>query len=164
MIHLKISKEKYRERGAYCSRNQPIKVYVENIYPKRNFASEIHAIKSNKRNNLKHQLGLEINENGLLRCYGRLISENLPQNTVYPKLLPKNNAFKNLVIISVHEKLTHAGVSHTLSLIRSEYWIPQGRAAVRRVLLSCRRCRRFQGGPYKNAQHGTVSITKTLII
>ena len=86
-----------------------------------------------------------MDENGLLRCHRRLISESLPQNTVYPKLL----LMITLLIISFHEKLMHAGVSHTLSAIRSEYWIPQGRAAVRRVLLSCRRCRRMQGRPYK---------------
>jgi len=103
----------------------------ETYIQKSNFASEIHAIKSNKRNNLKHQPELESDENGLLRCHGRLVSENLPQNTVYSKLLPKNNAFPNLVIISFHEKLMHAGVSHTLSAIRSEYWSPQGRAAVK---------------------------------
>ena len=125
------------------------KLMWETYIQKSNFASHIHAIKSNKRSNLKHQLGLELDENGLLRCHGRLISENLPQNTVYPKLLPKNNAFTNLVIISIQEKSMHAGVSHTLSAIRSEYWVPQGRAAVRRVLISYRRCRRFQGGPYK---------------
>ena len=116
------------------------KLRWETYFQKSNFTSQIHAIKRNKRNNLKHQLGLEMDENGLLRCHGRLISENLTQNTVYPKLLPKNNAFTNLVIINFHEKLMHTGVSHTLSAIRSEYWIPQGRPAVGRVLLSCRRC------------------------
>ena len=113
------------------------------------FASEIKAIKNNTRNNLKSQLGLRIDENGILRCHGRLIRENLPESTFYPKLLPKNHAFTSLVINSFHEKLMHAGVSHTLSAIRREFWIPQGRATVRKVLLNCRRCRRHQGGPYR---------------
>ncbi len=45
-----------------------------------------------------------------------------------------------------------AGVSHTLSAIRREFWIPQGRATVRKVLLNCRRCRRHQGGSYRMPQ------------
>ncbi|KAL9977210.1 hypothetical protein ACROYT_G014589 [Oculina patagonica] len=116
------------------------------------FASEIKAIKNNTRNNLKSQLGLKVDENGILRCHGRLIRENLPESTFYPKLLPKNHAFTSLVINSFHEKLMHAGVSHTLSAIRREFWIPQGRATVRKVLLNCRRCRRHQGGPYRMPQ------------
>ena len=41
----------------------------------------------------------------------------------------------------------HAGVSHTLAAIRREFWIPQGRSSVRKVLLNCLGCRRHQGGP-----------------
>ena len=50
---------------------------------------------------------------------------------------------------SFHEKLMHAGVSHILAAIRREFWIPQRRSSVRRVLLNCLRCRRHQGGPYR---------------
>lgn len=74
------------------------------------FTSEINAIKSNTRNNPKNQLGLAIDENGILRCHERLIRENFPESTSFPKLLPKNHAFTSLVINSLHEKLMHAGV------------------------------------------------------
>ncbi|KAL9958393.1 hypothetical protein ACROYT_G035399 [Oculina patagonica] len=124
------------------------------------FASEIKAIKNNTRNNLKSQLGLKVDENGILRCHDRLIRENLPESTFYPKLLPKNHAFTSLVINSFHEKLMHAGVSHTLSAIRREFWIPQGRATVRKVLLNCRRCRRHQGGPYRMPQMAPYPVSR----
>ncbi|XP_068689201.1 uncharacterized protein [Montipora foliosa] len=78
-----------------------------------------------------------------------MIRENLPESSIFPKLLPKNHAFTSLLIDSFHEKLMHAGVSHTLSAIRREFWIPHGRTTVRNVLLNCRRCRRHQGSPYK---------------
>ena len=81
-----------------------------------NFLSEINATKTNTRNNLKNQLGLKMDENGILHCHGRLMRENLPESTVFPKLLPKNHAFTSLLINSFHEKLMHAGVSHTLLL------------------------------------------------
>ena len=51
------------------------------------FASEIKAIKNNTRNNLRSQLGLRIDDNRILRCHCRLIRENLPESTFYPKLL-----------------------------------------------------------------------------
>ncbi|XP_068692597.1 uncharacterized protein [Montipora foliosa] len=113
------------------------------------FSSEINAVKKNTKNNLKDQLGLQLDQNRILRCHGRMIRENLPESSIFPKLLPKNHAFTSLLINSFHEKRMHAGVSHTLSAIRREFWIPQGRTTVRNVLLNCRRCRRHQGGPYK---------------
>ena len=113
------------------------------------FSSAINAVQKNTKNNLKDQLGLQLDQNRILRCHGRMIRENLPETVIFPKLLPKNHAFTSLLINSFHEKLMHAGVSHTLSAIRREFWIPQGRSTVRNVLLNCRRCRRHQGGPYK---------------
>jgi hypothetical protein len=46
----------------------------------------------------------------------------------------------------------YAGVSPTLSAIRKEFWIPQGRSTVKKVLLNCRACKRHQGGPYRTPQ------------
>jgi len=48
-----------------------------------------------------------------------------------------------------HERLKHAGTSHTLATIRYDYWIPSGRSTVYHALTNCRICRRVQGGPYK---------------
>ena len=76
----------------------------------------------------------------------RLISENLPQHTVFPKLLPRNHVFTSLVIKSFHKKLMY---TYTLAAIRREFWIQQGRSSVRGVLLNCLRCRQHQGGPYR---------------
>ena len=148
MIHSRTSKKKYRESGAYCSRNQLIKAYVGNIHPKKQlrFTNPCYQEQQEKQFEVSTRIRAG---RSLLRCHGRLISENLSQNTVHPKLVPKNNDFTNLVIISIHEKLMHTGVPHTLAAIRSEFWVPQGRAAVRRLVISCRRCRRFQEGPYK---------------
>ena len=115
------------------------------------FSSAINAVQKNTKNNLKDQLGLQLDQNRILCCHGRMVRENLPESSIFPKLLPKNHAFTSLFINSFHEKLMHARVSHTLSAIRGEweFWIPQGRTTVRNVLLNCSRCRRHQGGPYK---------------
>ena len=64
---------------------------------------------------------------GILRCYGQfanamiMISEDIK----YPKLLPRYEHFTNLLINNVHQRLIYAGVAHTLSEVREEYWIPQ---------------------------------------
>ena len=82
----------------------------------------------------------------VLRCYGRYANAAIAEETKYPKLLPRRVHFTSLIIIEVHQHLIHAGISHTLGQIRQEYWIPQGRAEVRRVLSRCVVCKRH-GGP-----------------
>ena len=75
-----------------------------------------------------------------------LIAINI--ETKNPKLLPRKNYFTNLVILEVHGRLIHAGVSHTLSYLRQEFWLPKGRAEVRRVLLQCVICNRHHDQDY----------------
>lgn len=146
---LKVKKKSTGKEELKAEEIEHAKLMWERHVQNSSFSSEINAVKKNTKNNLKDQLGLQLDQNGILRCHGRMIRENLPESSIFPKLLPKNHAFTSLLINSFHEKLMHAGVSHTLSAIRREFWIPQGRTTVRNVLLNCRRCRRHQGGPYK---------------
>ena len=41
----------------------------------------------------------------------------------------------------------HAGVEHTLNEVRQRYWIPQGRAAVKKQLRNCSFCHRRKTTP-----------------
>ena len=89
------------------------------------------ALKENKKHSLIHQLGLKKDEYGVLRCYGRYTNADTSIEAKNPKLLPRKNCFTDLVIMEVHGRLIHAGVSHTLSYLRQEFWLPKGRAEVR---------------------------------
>ena len=97
----------------------------------------------------KNQLGIELHDDGLLRCHGRMIHAELPLQAIYPILLPKRSHFSSLLIKEYHQKLFHSGVSHTLAQLRNQYWIPQGRAEVKKAIHGCGVCKRFQGGPFK---------------
>ena len=94
------------------------------------------------------QLGLKPDEFQILRCCGRYANAVITDEMKYPKLLPRGIHFTKLVIMEVHLRLVQAGVSHTLGQIRQQYWIPQGRAEVRRVLLRCTVCKRYGGPPF----------------
>ena len=61
----------------------------------------------------------------------------------------KYHRYTDLVIKYYHDRAFHTGCAQTLSFIRQKFWIPQGRAAVNRVLKICVVCRRHEGGPYK---------------
>jgi len=74
-----------------------------------------------------------------MRCYGRFLNAEMSDGAKYPTLLPRCEPphYVNLVIQEVHERLIHAGMSHTLSSLRQEYWIPQGRRATRACISHC---------------------------
>ena len=111
----------------------------------RQYSDVYVAIQDNRKHCLQMQLGLRISEYGILRCYGRYQHSELAEEMKCPKLLPRYEHFTYLVIQEVHMRLIHAGVSHTLSQVRQEYWIPQGRAVVRHVILKCVICKRHNG-------------------
>lgn len=127
---------------------------------KSSFTSEINAIKSNTTNNLKNQLRLAKIESGIPHCHGRVIRENLPETTPFPKLLPNNQGFINLAINSL--QLMHGGESQTLSCnYQKRILDTQERPTVRQGLLNCRcKCRGHQGGPYRMPPDGSIPTLK----
>ncbi|XP_060551271.1 uncharacterized protein LOC132712851 [Ruditapes philippinarum] len=116
---------------------------------KKHFAETLNALKTHKRDNLQHQLGLFIDKIGLIRCKGRIELSDLTFGAKYPVLVPKNEAFTKLLIQKTHAEILHSGVSQTLSKLRCNYWLVRGRATVKSVLKKCYTCRRVEGGPYK---------------
>ena len=98
--------------------------------------------------NVKDQLNLQLDENGVLRCHGRLMNTKLTQGAKCPKLLPKDGYYTRLVIEDHHRRVLHSGVAQTLAQVRHEYWIPRGHAIVKKVLKNCRICRRVEGKPF----------------
>jgi len=115
------------------------------VIQQRKFSDVSQDIQRKLKNGLQKQLGLKLDEFGIMRCYGRFLNAEMSEGAKYPMLLPRREHYVNLVIQEVHERLIHAGVSHTLSSLRQEYWIPQGRRAVRACLSHCLICRRHEG-------------------
>ena len=125
---------------------------------------QFNAISKKRKHCLIQQLGLKVDELGILRCYGRFLNVEVNENTKYPKLLPWHMRFTYLLIMEVHVHLIHAGIAHTLAQICEEYWIPQGWVEVRSVLLRCLICRRHEGPSFQlphmpSWPHESFSIT-----
>ena len=119
--------------------------YVQNT----EFHSVIENIQKKKYDNLIVQLGLYMDNSGLIRCQGRLKNAEICEGARYPLLLPKCHRYTDLIIQCYHKKAFHTGCVQTLSSIRQKYWIPQGPRVVKCVLKKCTICRRHDGGPYK---------------
>ncbi len=127
---------------------QAAKLTWDTFVQKRNFMEVYQAIKSNKKNELKEKLGLKIDDKGLLRCHGRFCNAELFNDAVHPKLLPRKDPYTDLVVNALHKSLMHARQKQTLAQLRMEYWITHGLTEVKRILTSCRVCRRYEGGPF----------------
>ncbi|XP_049884934.1 uncharacterized protein LOC126379949 isoform X2 [Pectinophora gossypiella] len=102
-----------------------------------------------KRTSLSRNLDLFRDVDGTLRCGGRMKNAEWSYESKHPILIPKLCDFTNSIILRTHQDNYHVGVSHTLSLIRKMYWIPQGRAQVKQILKTCPQCVKHSGGPYR---------------
>jgi len=127
-----------------CASNMWLK-YVQN--------SEFKDVKGNltksKSNNLIQQLGLFIDNEGIIRCKGRVENSTLSFGAKCPVLLPKHGLYTEMVVQKAHSDILHSGVSQTLSKVRNNYWITHGRSVIKCVLKKCNVCRKCEGGPYK---------------
>ena len=73
----------------------------------------------------KHsQLNPVIYPDEIIRLNGRYKNSDLPDETKFPILVPRNEHFTQLLIANIHERNCHAGASHTLVQLRKKYWIP----------------------------------------
>ena len=88
-----------------------------------------------------------MDDEGLLRVGGRLSRAPVPEQTRHPIILSRGDDVTRLIIYDVHRRMLHAGVDHTLSALRSQYWMPKARATVRRELHACAFCRNRRAKP-----------------
>ncbi|XP_064482989.1 uncharacterized protein LOC135395831 [Ornithodoros turicata] len=109
------------------------------------FPSEISCLSSGKTISLTscvRDLRPFLDDFGTIRVGGRL--HQLPdcEQVKHPVLLPAKHRFTDLVVVDAHHRVLHAGVQHTLSQVRSKFWILRGRQTTRRVLHTCLTCRK----------------------
>ena len=97
---------------------------------------------------LKHSLGIYFDTNRIVHCKGRLNKCDLDISSKNPILLPKNGHLILLVIREAHLKTTHGGVKDTLSEIRLQYWLNQGRQIVKYLIRRCALCQRLESKPF----------------
>lgn len=91
----------------------------------------------------KKQLCLYLDSNGIWRCGGRLSNADIMYSAKYPIILSREHPLSVLIVRHAHERVFHNGVRETLAEVRSNYWIPQGRSFVRKLLFKCTICRRY---------------------
>ena len=94
------------------------------------------------------RLGLFCDDDGLIRCDGRIENSSQEKESKQPILLPATHYFTELLIKEQHEVVHHNGIRDTLNLIRQKYWIQRGREAVKRIVRRCVVCRKLEAKPF----------------
>ena len=84
----------------------------------------------------------------VLRCSSRLQEAQIGYSAANPILIPKEDEFTTMMITAVHQRVGHVGVKQTLSSLRSEFWVPQARRLVKKIVNRCVVCRRVSASPF----------------
>ena len=99
--------------------------------------------KDKPKSKIVRDLGLHLNDQGIICCRGRITNADKPLVTRYPVLLPKESNLTKLIVNNSHESCMHSGMGDTLAHVRQNYWIPRGRQVVKSILKQCMHCRRY---------------------
>ena len=102
-----------------------------------------------KLEELNKHLGLFRDENGIVRCKGRLSRSSLNAEAKYPVLIPRDHHVSTLIVRHCHNRVMHNGPKETLAELRSRFWIVKGRQLVRKIVHQCTTCKRIQGLSYR---------------
>ena len=71
-----------------------------------NFPAAFNTTSENvNRKDHKNHLGIQFHDDVLLRCHGRMIHAEIPDDAMYPILLPKKRYFTSILIKEYHQKL-----------------------------------------------------------
>eukprot|EP00112_Aurelia_sp_Birch-Aquarium-sp1_P003202 Seg1357.2 transcript_id=Seg1357.2/GoldUCD/mRNA.D3Y31 product="hypothetical protein" protein_id=Seg1357.2/GoldUCD/D3Y31 len=79
------------------------------------------------------QLGLQLNDRGILMCKERF---DIPAEE-QPIYMPKHSTLVPLIMMDAHRRVLHMGVASTLAEMRSRYWVPNGRQMVKKTVKHC---------------------------
>ena len=100
------------------------------------------------------ELNLKEDEEGILRCHGRVQGH-------YPVYIPDDHLYASKMVEDAHKRTLHGGVGMTMTLLREKYWIPRLRRLARRIVKSCHGCRRFRATALARPPTGNLPRDRT---
>ena len=91
----------------------------------------------------RREFKLFTDENGLLRCGGRVAHADIQYETKHPVLLDSTHRITTLIVEECHRRVQHNGTKDTLTELRSRFWLVKGRQFIRKIIHRCTTCRRI---------------------
>ena len=88
----------------------------------------------------------QFNEDKLLVVGDHVANGDFPEEIKHSAIFPRRNHMVDFIIRDIHE-CGHVGKEQVLATLNEQYWVINGRRAVRRVLTRCVTCRRWEAKP-----------------
>ncbi|XP_044573975.1 uncharacterized protein LOC123258163 [Drosophila ananassae] len=83
-----------------------------------------------------------VDENGLLRVYGRDDAELfIPYSARRPVILSHRHSLTEMVVRHFHDQMKHQNVDATIAQIRTRFWVKKMRRLLKEVISSCNECK-----------------------
>ena len=116
---LKVASKGQSERGVTPDVSELTEVELanaENVWLKD--AQKSVKFQANYRR-LQHELGLFEDENGVLRCNGRVANAEIPEQSKFPAFVPRESGLVRLLVMGSHRAVHHCKIGSTLAELRS---------------------------------------------
>ena len=115
--------------------------------------NQIHLVNNVEYKQVETQLNCKVDEDGVIRSYGRMKYANISNHTKAPILVSKEHRLSTVIVLHCHLRVMHRGVKQTLNEIRANYWITKGRNFVKKIIVPCTLCKRLNSRPYVYPGH-----------
>ena len=100
--------------------------------------------------------------NEIVNVSGRCANAEMPDEVMYPQIIPQKSELARLVTHDAHLKTLHGGTVQKIAETRTQFWIPACRNQVRKVILNCITCCRFNSSSEKQLMCDLPKSRKTV--
>ena len=101
---------------------------------------EFHLTDLSDNNSKFRDLHVKLDEEGILRCEGRLKFAPIPQETRSPILLNDKYPLFKLIILNIHKSNKHSSAKNALNEFRQKFWLLCERRIARNIIRVCATC------------------------
>ena len=105
---------------------------------------EFHLTDLSENNSKFCDLNVKIDEEGILRCEGRLKFAPIPQETRSPILLNDKDPPSKLIILNIYESKKRISAKYTLNEFRQKFWLLCGKRIVKNITFLPLNCSNFR--------------------
>ena len=105
---------------------------------------EFHLTDLSENNSKFCDLNVKIDEEGILRCEGRLKFAPIPQETRSPILLNDKDLPSKLIILNIYESKKRISAKYTLNEFRQKFWLLCGKRIVKNITFLPLNCSNFR--------------------
>ena len=105
---------------------------------------EFHLTDLSENNSKFCDLNVKIDEEGILRCEGRLKFAPIPQETRSPILLNDKDPPSKLIILNIYESKKRISAKYTLNEFRQKFWLLCGKRIAKNITFLPLNCSNFR--------------------